>query len=373
MLGYGGREKVVIDLANGLCDKGHKVLMVTLSDDENHQAKILNPGIKFFALPASYAGLGGMAAIGYWRRCLPVLIKILKAEQPDIVHTHLFFQRLLFAAVAIKSSGIKARHFQTMHTSGLYYKEGGIKNAARLRTEKIAIKLNRAFLIAISAEVYKNTVKHFENIASGIALIYNGVNEKQFDYTLKNKNSKAGFALNDNDIVVTYVARITDGKDHLTLLKAWKQVVVHSPNAKLILAGDGELKNQMLDFCKQEKIDNSVLFPGMVTNVPALLAITDIGVFTSLFEGFGIAVFEQMLMKIPVVATDIAPINDFIVDGENGFLFQPGNISALASLITILINDAALCTTIGEAGYVTAQQFSMEAMINKHEEVYGYH
>jgi glycosyltransferase involved in cell wall biosynthesis len=370
MLGFGGREKITIDLANALSENNHQVQFVTLSNNLNEQALCLKKTIQLFELPCRYNKLEGINAIGFWIKCLPAFIKLLKKEKPDIVHTHLFFQRLLFVAIAIKLCGIKIRHYHTIHTSGLFYKEKGTVNSIRLRTEKIAVKLNKAFLIAISEEVYKNTVSHFKKESSGIALIYNGVDDKQFDYRLKNTINKSLFGFTDDDIVVTYVARITEGKDHLTLLKAWKLVSSQISNAKLCLAGDGELKTAMQEFCKKENIDSNVIFLGTVKNVPELLAITDIGVFTSLFEGFGIAVVEQMLMKIPVIATDIKPVNEFIIPEKNGFLFRPGDIESLIDLTVQLINDNALCKRIGEAAYVTAQKFSIHEMTQKHEEIY---
>ncbi|MBS1748088.1 MAG: glycosyltransferase [Bacteroidetes bacterium] len=371
MLGYGGREKVVIDLANGLCAQGHEVLLVTLSHDQNEQAHLLNGVIKFFQLPATYQSLGGIKAIGAWIKCLPAFIKLLKAEKPDIVHTHVFFQRLLLAAVAIKFSGIKARHYHTIHTSGLFYKETGFINHIRLQTERLAVKMNRAFLIAISKEVYENIAKPFKRSAAGIALIYNGVDDKQFDYSLKGKVSRTLFGLDENKLVVTYLARITEGKDHITLLKAWKMVAPQAPRAILCLAGDGELKLATQEFCRRENLEQQVVFLGTVKDVPKLLAVTDVAVFTSLFEGFGIAVFEQMLMKIPMVSTNIRPVSDFILPNENGFLFAPGDATALATFIIRLINDGSLRERIGGAGYKTAQQFSMEKMIRKHEEAYA--
>lgn len=370
MLGVGGREKITIDLANSLCCKGHDVRFVTLSFDQNQQAPLLHNGIKLYALPSAYKSLNGPAAIFFWIKCLPILVQILRAEKPAIVHTHVFFQRLYFTAVAIKRSGIATRHFHTIHTSGLFYKEKGVINKARLAVEQRAIALNKAFIIAIADEVYQNAIKYFSKQASGIKLIYNGVDEKQFDYRLKGRVAKSVFGLQEENIVVTYLARITKGKDHLTLLKAWKQVTIQHPGARLCLAGDGELKTQMQAFCKEEKIEDSVLFLGTVKNVPTLLAVTDIGVFTSLFEGFSIAVLEQMMMKIPNITTNISAFNQFIKNNENGFLFQLGDASTLAVLIGELANNRELRTRIGEAAYRAAQGFSLDKMINNHEAAY---
>jgi glycosyltransferase involved in cell wall biosynthesis len=370
MLGFGGKEKITIDLANGLRKHNYKVSFVTLSNDQNVQASLLNKEIKVYSLPSGYKSLSGLSATFFWMKCLPAFIKILRAEKPDIVHTHLFFQRLYFASLAIKLSRIKTRHFHTIHTSGLFYKEKGIINKIRLSTEQRAIALNKAFIIAIADEVYKNAVAYFSKQSSGIRLIYNGVDAAEFDYHLKNNANKTKYGFEEDNVIVTYVARITEGKDHLTLLKAWKQVAAQIPHAKLCLAGDGELKLQMQQLCKTENIESSVTFFGTVTNVPNFLAVTDIGVFTSLFEGFSVAVLEQMFMQIPIIATNISPFNHFIKSNTNGFLFKIGDTEMLAGLIVQLINNTEQRTAIGKAGYETAQIFSIERMIAEHEEIY---
>lgn len=370
MLGFGGRESVIIDLANGLQKNGNNVQIVTLSNNENGQSSRLHKYIQLFQLPSTYKGLGGIGAVIFWIRCLPVFIRLLKKEKPDIVHTHLFFHRLLFAAVAIKLSNIKTTHCQTVHTSGLFYAVKGIGNTIRLRTEKCAVALTKAFLIAISDEVHKNSLKHFSGISSGIQTIFNGVDDTKFDHRLRGKVSKTSFGFQENEIILTYVARITEGKDHLTLLTAWKEIAEQVPQAKLCLAGEGELKKQMQAYCKGEKIEDSVFFLGTVKDIPKLLAITDIGVFTSLFEGFGIAVFEQMFMKIPVILTNIPPFTGLIKKG-NGFLFEPGDSECLCNAMLKLINDKQLRKTVGEAGYESVQKFSIDETIKKHEEMYA--
>lgn len=373
MLGFGGREKITIDLANGLSKRGNSVVFVTLSNNENKQAYLLNSDVKLHEFSSSYKGLEGFGAIVFWLKFFLPFRKLLRTEKPDVVHTHLYFHRLLFVSIAIKFSGIKIKHFHTIHTSGLFYKEKGIINKFRLRTEQKAISLNKAYIIAIAQEVYKNASTYFSKISSGITLIYNGVNAEEFDCSLRNKITKADYGFSDDDIIITYLARITEGKDHLSLLKAWKGIVGESTHikAKLCLAGDGELKQQMQEYCEQGNIISSVVFLGMIKDVPKLLAVTDIGVFTSLFEGFSVAVIEQMFMQVPVIATNISPFNHFIKNNYNGFLFETGDVATLAALIVKLTNDEALRTAVGAAGYKTAQSFSSEKMIAEYEKNYA--
>ena len=98
--------------------------------------------------------------------------------------------------------------------------------------------------------------------------------------------------------------------------------------------------------------------------------ITDIGVFTSLFEGLSVAVIEKMLMKIPLVATNISMMEALIKNGDNGFLFQPGDEQALAMFLIKLIDDTDLRRTMGEKAYESVKDYSLTRTVQQHEAFY---
>lgn len=369
-VGVGGREKTVIDLANGLDKKLFEVHLITFCKDNNSYAKKLHNDISFHTLSFRFKQLSGVNAIYFWITGLLSYIKLLRKIKPRIVHTHLFFQHFLFAAIGIRFSGKNIRHFHTVHTYGLFYTGKGILNATRLWIEKLAVRLNHAYIIAIAENVYDLCNKHFKKYAGDIKCIQNGVDEKIFDYHLSATEKKEAHGFDQENILVTYVARMDEGKDHITLLKAWKEIYHLKPQAKLLLAGDGILRLMLEKFVQTNGIADSVIFLNNVERVEKILAITDIGVFTSLFEGLSVAVIEKMFMKIPLVATNISMMEALIKNGDNGFLFQPGDEQALAMFLIKLIDDTDLRRTMGEKAYESVKDYSLTRTVQQHEAFY---
>jgi len=102
-----------------------------------------------------------------------------------------------------------------------------------------------------------------------------------------------------------------------------------------------------------------------------MLAITDMFVLPSLWEGLPTAIIEAMAAGCPVVATAVAGTPEVVIDGETGFLVNPRDPKALAQKIRLLLQDQALCKKMGEAGAKRAREhFSLERMVQEYEALY---
>jgi glycosyltransferase involved in cell wall biosynthesis len=371
-LKVGGREKVVVNLCHKLAE-ANEVHVIALSNDHNELEVSLRPRVKFHALPFAYEDLGGWNAIGFWLKGIGKLSLLLKQLNAEVVHTHLLFHRFLFAVVALKSSQITARLYQTVHTLGLYYTGKGAVNSLRLGTEKLCFNIYPVYLITVSDDVKKICEKHFGNNAKEIRTIFNGVDTNVFDHNLKKNIRKESFGFKDDDIIISCVARMDVGKDHLTLLRACKKLILLNRRVKVCLAGDGDEKQKLQSYIAKEDLSENVFCLGTVSEPQNLLAITDIGVSCSLFEGFSMALIEQMIMKIPVVVTDIKAFNSVIENGRNGFVFSPGNEEELADHLVKLIGDPSLMMETGEKAYSSALRFSLDNMVALHVDYYTQH
>jgi glycosyltransferase involved in cell wall biosynthesis len=371
-LKVGGREKVVFNLSNKLSES-NEVHIVTLSNNHNELESTLKPGVKVHALPFAYEDLGGLHVAALWFKGIGKLSRLLKQLNADIIHTHLLFQRFLLATIAVKKSGVKARLYQTVHTLGLYYSGKGLMNAIRLTTEKQALKIYPVYLVTVSDEVRKICEKHFYNKAKEIRTIFNGVDTKTFNYQLKSVIPKEYFGFTNGDMIITCLARMDAGKDHLTLLRAFKKIIATHQHVKLCLAGDGEEKGKLQSYVNTEDLAQRIHFLNTVHEPEKLLAITDVGVSCSLFEGFSMGLIEQMIMKVPVVVTNIPSFSSVIENGQNGFLFSPGNADELAAHLTNLIRNPSVRTETATKAYASALKFSVDNMARLHMDYYNLH
>jgi glycosyltransferase involved in cell wall biosynthesis len=135
-----------------------------------------------------------------------------------------------------------------------------------------------------------------------------------------------------------FIGRLSEEKGLLTLLKVFKEL----PNLPLKIMGEGPLENGLKEFVRNNQMKN-VAFTGFVDgNVKKkILSRAQILIFPSeCFESFGYSIIESHACGVPVIASAIGGAKELIVEGENGFLFEPGNPDDLREKIfTILAMD----------------------------------
>lgn len=154
---------------------------------------------------------------------------------------------------------------------------------------------------------------------------------------------------------VVFVGRHVPVKSLDVLLRAWS--LLRLPNrARLVLAGDGPEHKALRGLAEELGIAGSVEFPGMVRNVPELLAGASLYVQASRSEGLPNSVLEAMAAALPVVATRISGHEDVVRDGESGLLVPVGEPQALADALQRLFDDPALRRRLGDAGRATVER-----------------
>lgn len=366
----GGREKIVIDICNNLNKNQYDVYIITLTDDLNEISGLINAKeVTLVSLPLKHKDLIGLTTVLNFFGAIRVLSKAIKSIQPDIIHTHSYLHRLLIVFTTIKTSTAKIKVFHTVHTSGMYYNPKSFLDNFKLLTEKWIIGMLKPNLVSISEIIHENNQRLFKKHSKSIRYIPNGVDLDVFD------NKKYGilpeaFGVKDSDIVLTYVARLCWGKNHITLLKALKIVLETHPNVKLIFAGEGETRKQIELFISENQMHDIVLLLGAISNIPELLSITNIAVFPSEFEGFTLTLIEKMAMGLPVVAANNDIFSRLITDRKNGLLFSMFDEKALAACIVELIEDEALYQQISKNSTFFSRQFSVQRMVLEHEDYY---
>ncbi len=369
-LTVGGREKIVIDLCNNLNPKEFSVFLVTLSNKNLDLIGSLNSNVKHYCLQINIDNkLGIFIRLLIDRFAKSKLEKIVKLIEPDIIHTHSFAHRLLYITLIIRKFSRRVKHFHTVHTSGMYYEKKGVVNFFKLSIEKFAIKLTRPYLVAISEVVQENNLRFFKNISSNSRCIPNGINLNNF-INRHNRINRNKWNESDSKIIITYVSRISEGKNHITLLKAFKSLVYCNKNVRLYLAGSGELEPLVNEFLLQNNLSDYVVLLGSISNVPELLSFTDIGVFPSEYEGFGLALLEMMAMKLPVVVANNPTFSRLISHKENGLLHSIYDSNELFECLNLILENKELANKISNGAEKTARIFSLENMIYSQEKYY---
>lgn len=155
---------------------------------------------------------------------------------------------------------------------------------------------------------------------------------------------------NQSNRVILTVGRLDDNKAQDVLIKAFAKSKLHLSDWKLGIVGDGENRNKYQDLVSRLKIENEVFFVGNSNSVHEYYNKAGMFAFTSKSEGFPNAVLEALYFGIPTISSDCeSGPRDLIKNGENGYLFEVGNIEELSEKLTSLALNQTLRERFSEA------------------------
>ena len=206
-----------------------------------------------------------------------------------------------------------------------------------------------------------------------IHLIYNGVDIKRFSpcgYEEK-RLARRKIGLPEETFTIGIVANLKPVKGIEYFLEAVSLVCMEQPNVHFLIVGDGPIRTQLEVITDELKIREKVTFAGSVSDVLPYLSTMDIGVLSSLSEGFSNAILEYLAMGIPVIATDVGGNKEVVLDGKTGFLVPVRDSVAIAKSILQFVRDRNLICQMGlSARKIIEENFSLERMISDYEKVY---
>ena len=178
----------------------------------------------------------------------------------------------------------------------------------------------------------------------------------------------AARAPNTSDVrTFLYVGRLVREKALDTLLDAFADVFAGSGRARLVLVGDGPLREELGQQAKARGIAGDVDFVGHRTNVEDYVAAADVGVLPSLIEGLSNTLLEFMAAGMPAIASKVSGSEDMVVTGSNGWLFEPGDRAALAKCLAEAASvDRERLRELGQAARAQIERTaSLEVVVGK--------
>ncbi|MFP5077901.1 glycosyltransferase [Rhizobium sp. YIM 134829] len=203
--------------------------------------------------------------------------------------------------------------------------------------------------------------------AEKLAVVRNGV----FPLAPGGDSSELRRALGlGNALVLLTVARFTPQKDHATLIAAMPSILATHPDAVLLLVGTGELHPSIERQVAEQGLSSAIRFLGQRDDIADLMAIADLFVLPSRFEGLPLAVLEAMSLGTPIAATRIGGTLEAL--GEAHSLFAPpGDPLALSALVADALRDPDKRAAAGAAGRQRySEQFSADRMAGQTAALY---
>jgi glycosyltransferase involved in cell wall biosynthesis len=305
----------------------------------------------------------------YWN-ALRKLAAIFGRTRPDIVHTHSGKAGIL-GRLAAHRAGVPVI-IHTIHGPSFGEFQGSVPNFVFRTVERHTAKSTTHFVTVANAMAT-------QYLAAGIGRpemytrIFSGFDLEPFLTANNDSKLRARYGLKPEDFVIGKIARLFRLKGHDDLFDIVPTIVKALPCAKFLLVGGGEWRDRFEGRVRESGLKKHVVFTGLVppSEVPRLVGIMDMLVHLSRREGLARALPQALAAGKPVLSYDSDGANEVCIDGETGFLVQPGNPGALAERILQLAQDAALRLHLGQQGRTfVRERFSVATMIDQLESLY---
>ena len=274
----------------------------------------------------------------------------------DIIHGHLFptFYWLALAKI-----------FSFSNTKLVYTEHSSTNKRQESMLYKILDKqIYKAYdkIICISDEI-KNLLKKYTPLVDGrFMVIENGVNISIIKDAKKYlKKEEINKNILESDKLLIQVAAFRQEKDQATLIRAMKFL---PETIKLLLVGDGELRENNKKLVYSLSLEKRVFFLGVRMDVARLLKTSDIIVLSSHYEGLSLSSIEAMASGKPFIASDVSGLHE-IVTGA-GILFPDGNEIELAEHVMELLKDTDYYKKVALRCQERAESYDIKKMLDKH-------
>jgi glycosyltransferase involved in cell wall biosynthesis len=340
----------LVPLMRGLRARGHEVIGVCA--DGGLLAGVRAEGFRIEALPLARS-LSPAAQL----RAFLALYRLFRREKPDLVHAHMPISGFL-ARLAARAAGVP-RVAYTCH--GFLFNQPGPwpRRAASLAMEFVAGRITDVFMTVSSEEAAD--ARRLRVFAAPVA-IGNGRDPAVFHPDpAARKAMRETLCVPEDRVVITAVSRLVRHKGYPELLAAMRGVP-----AELWVVGErlpSDHGEDMEPYFAACGLGDRLRRLGYRSDVPAILAASDIFVLPSHFEGLPMSVIEAMLCGLPVVATEIRGPREQVVEGETGFLVPPGQVGRLEAALMLLAADASLRQRMGAASLARGQALYCEARV----------
>lgn len=278
------------------------------------------------------------------------LAAFMRRQRPDIVNPHLFRSTAIAAPLA-RAVGIRGV-VETYHGREAW-RQGPLRG--RFLVDRLVTRLVTR-VIAVSRGAADFLVHGKGYPAWKIVVIPNGRDLTRFAPGLHRETVRKELGIDRGAPLVCVVGRLETQKGHVYLLDAWPDVVRTHPDARLLVVGDGSLREALVEQSRRRGVADSVIFTGFRADVPRILDAIDVLALPSLHEGMPLTVIEAAAAGRPVVATAVDGTPEVVRNGETGYLVPPAEPRALARALLAMLGDPGAAVLMGNEAHRWARE-----------------
>jgi 1,4-alpha-glucan branching enzyme len=347
----GGLARHVYDLSRALAALGEEVHVITCHVPGAKSYEIVD-GVHVYRVHPIH---GESCAFLDWVDRLNLAMiecahNLFKAHGFHLIHAH---DWLVAHAAKVLKDTYHIPLVSTIHATE-YGRNRGIHNDIQRNINQIEWSLTYESwkVICCSKYMAKEIAQIFQLPADKIRIIANGVEVKNVLPRVIDPSFRNRFAAPFEKIVY-FIGRLVPEKGVQTLIEAVPKIIEQYPMAKVVISGKGPYQEHLRWMVKDKKIEHKVYFTGYADDQTRnmLFASSDIAVFPSLYEPFGIVALEAMATRVPVIVSETGGLAEVIEHEVDGLKVYPDNVQSLADAVIRLLTDEGLAHKVSQAAW----------------------
>lgn len=279
----------------------------------------------------------------------------------------------------LRDAGARLVHAHTAHALSLALAAAaGLPGVRVVASRRVSFSLRSPLsrwkyraadaLVAVSDEVREQLLR--DGVPAGkVRVIHSGVDLKRFERMPPRGEARSALGMPPEAFVIGVVGALVAHKGHEVLFEAIRGVAERAPGLRVLLAGEGDLREALERQAEEGRIPAKFL--GFVENPVPVYAALDLLVLPSLSgEGSPGVIKEAAAAGVPVLATDVGGAGEILRHGREALLVPAGDPGALALALTRLLEEPSLAARLASAARERIPSFSVEAMARAHVELY---
>ncbi|MCS6775945.1 MAG: glycosyltransferase [Chloroherpetonaceae bacterium] len=302
------------------------------------------------------------------------LARILQEGQYDVVHNHMetlsgypvwIARRLGIPVISSFHNtrfppGEQSRHSRVL--TGLRSSYSRLSIGYALQRSDIVTGCSRAVLRSLAPDYAQRP--HFRVLYYGVRVPPEATGEERRAF-------RAELGWHESVPIVLHVGRFVEQKNHAGVLQVFRKARAQVPNAKLVLVGDGPLRATMEAEIQRSGLSESVRLLGIRNDVPHIMCVSDLFLFPSRHEGFGLVATEANAAGLPVVGSAISGLDEAVCPGETALLYPPDDVDRMAGAVVQLLTDPNYARHMGTLGRKRVEaEFSLAVSARRLLELY---
>jgi glycosyltransferase involved in cell wall biosynthesis len=226
-------------------------------------------------------------------------------------------------------------------------------------------------IVALSDQHLCST-KILRDNANKVHIIPNGINVTELIINVDKKKCREILGLPVDHKLMLFVGSFSPAKSIDVLIKSMKEVIATEPKVTLILAGDGYLREYLVELTQELKLSDNIIFWGQLVNEQKRLLYnaSDVFILPSKSEAFPIVILEAATCGLPIIVSDIDRIKSIITDDQNGLTFLCGDSHDLSKKIISCIKNDELRKRLGSTAREGVKQYDWAHIASLYDQLY---